>query len=92
MRIQISLSAFPYDVDHMQGTRRIKDEEVYTVYSAWKKHADAVNTKYHDDNAEIASSSKSILYAADDTVFAYWDKHKKIGTVCLTGKRLESFR
>jgi hypothetical protein len=89
MRIQISLSAFPYDVDHMNGAVRKKTEEIYTEYAPWKKHADAVNTKFHDDNAEIISTSRQEFYEVDGFVFALWNSQKRIGTVNNQGKRLE---
>jgi hypothetical protein len=87
MRIKISLSSYP-DVDHIPGKRIQPTETIHSNYAAWVKHANAINSKYHDDLAEIENDNKKVTYDDDGVIFAVWDKEKKVGTVHLKGEHL----
>lgn len=90
MKILIATSGrgFPHNVDHMPGATVKSNETIHDNYKKWKQHADHVNSKFHDDNADVISAPRSVHYEADGTVFAVWDSTKKIGTVQNVGKSL----
>jgi len=69
------------NVDHMGPGRRPHDTKYHTNYKTWKDHADYINSKKHDDNADISSSNKEHVYNVGNAVIAHWDHAKKIGIV-----------
>lgn len=76
---------FPHDVDHMPG-RVIRDETsnktVRYFYNEWKELADRANAEQHSNGLVISSGPESVIYQEDDgTIYAKWDKRKKMGFV-----------
>lgn len=84
MKLAISTSGFPYDVDHMPGRRIVNRDTIHTDYKLWKRHAEHINSQKYGDQLAVISDSQSEKYEDDEGTgkrVAFWDKLRKIGTV-----------
>jgi hypothetical protein len=83
---------FPYDVDHMSDKTvegEFENKTVRYFYNEWKELADRANSEQHNNNLVISSGPTTVIYQGDDgTIYAQWDKKKKVGFI--KGKTTES--
>lgn len=75
----------PYDIDHMPGgvdKGEFENKTIRYFYNEWKELADRANSEQYNNGLVISSGPKNVIYQGDDgTIYAQWDKEKKIGFI-----------